>query len=113
LINPNDKVSITASGKVYSSDGNQLSGVSPRGMKRDEYEANWLLDYLECRDPLELVNHATLICKIGNEKLLVGLSKTISGKKGLLSIGINNCTFKDKLANSGKFSVTIKVYRGK
>lgn len=111
LIRPGDKVVFTCSGRVFFSDGNQLSGVSPRGMNRDEYEANWPLDYLECRDPIELANHASLICKIGNEKLPVGLSKTISGKKGTLSIGINDCTFEGKLKNTGEFNVNIKIFR--
>ena len=115
LINSKDKVTISAAGRVFFSDGDNLSGsrVAPKGMSRNEYKTNWFLDFSYCDDPLMLFIHAAFICKIGNEVLPVGLNKTYSGKKGALHIGINDCTFDDKFYNTGKFNVNIKVVREK
>lgn len=113
LLKSTDRVTITASGRVFFSNGNNLSGVAPKGMKREEYKTNWEFDWQYCNDPLTMANHAALIGKAGNNKFPVGLTKTISGKKGTLFIGINDCTFDGEFYNTGQFKVNIKVYRGK
>jgi len=108
-IKPKDKVTIMAKGTVLFSDGNKLSGVTPDGMPLEEYENNWPLDYLECADPMPQTNHAALIGNLGNEDFLIGDETSFVAKEGTLYLGINDCTLKGKLYNSGQFEVYIKV----
>ena len=113
LLRPQDRVEIIAIGQVFFSDGNKLSGVTPNGMSRSEFDLNWEFDSQFCNDPLMNENHAALIGKVGNNSFLLGKNKTFTGKKGPLVIGINDCTFKNQFYNTGEFKVTIKVHRGK
>lgn len=113
VLKPSDKVTINASGQVFFSNGNELSGVSPDGMKRMQFNLNWEFDSQYCNDPVMNVNHAALIAKVGGSPFILGKSKTFSGKTGQLVIGINDCTFKNSFYNTGQFQVNIKVVRGK
>lgn len=113
LLRSSDKVTISANGQVFFSDGNQQSGVSPDGMNRMKYNLNWEFDSQYCNDPVKNENHAALIAKVGGNPFVLGKSKTFSGKKGQLVIGINDCTFKNDFYNTGQFQVNIKVVRGK
>jgi len=113
VLKSTDKVTITASGQVFFSDGNELSGVSPDGKNRLKYNMNWEFDSQFCNDPLMNENHAALIAKVNKNAFLLGKSKTFTGKTGQLIIGINDCTFKKDFYNTGQFQVNIKIIRGK
>jgi len=112
-IKPRDRVTIKAKGNVLFSDDNKLSAVTPEGMGLEEYENNRPLDYLECADPMPQTNHAALIGNLGNEDFLIGDETSFVAKEGTLYLGINDCTLKGKLFNSGQFEVYIKVERPK
>jgi len=79
-IKPKDKVSITATGTVYFSDGDPDSDVSPDGYARDIFKGDWPNDYLQCDDPLPENNHAGLICNLGSEDFFNGSKNKFSGK---------------------------------
>lgn len=95
VVQPNDKVEFTATGKVCFSNGHPDSCVDPVGGEFSGPEG-----------------HAGLIAKVASDIFFVGKGKTVSGKKGALSMGINDCTFTGDYSNSGQFSVVIKVTRG-
>lgn len=104
-----DKVTIKAEGTVYFSDGTTLSDVNPGGMPQDVYARDWEFDAQYCNDPMPQTNHAALIGNLGNEDFLIGKKTAFSDKQGVLYLGINDCTLKDKFYNTGKFEVYIKV----
>jgi len=104
-----DKVTIKAEGTVYFSDGHDLSDVNPNGMPQDIYARDWEFDAQYCDDPMPQTNHASLIGNLGNEDFLIGKEFSFGGKEGMLYLGINDCTLKDKLYNTGKFEVYIRV----
>lgn len=113
LLRPQDRVEVKAIGQVFFSSGHKLSGVTPNGMGRSEFDLNWEFDSQYCNDPEMEINHAALLGKVGSGRFLIGKNKTFTGKKGPLVIGINDCTFKNEFYNTGEFKATIKVYRGK
>ena len=114
VLKPKDRVVIKAAGEVFFSNGEESSGVSPDGYNREHYENDYSTsDYNQCGDPDESWNHAALIGKDAKGIFLLGKEKTISGKKGKLYIGINDCSFKEEYYNTGEFSVIITVFRGK
>ncbi len=114
ILKPSDKLIIKASGEVSFNHENG-SGVGPNGYKRLDYEAHYIDDFNQCGDPIETndVGHAALIGKDANDMFLIGAHITVTGKKGLFYIGINDCTFKENFYNTGQFHVNIKVIRGK
>jgi hypothetical protein len=117
VLQPNDKVEFKATGKVCFSNGHPDSCVDPEGYPRDYYYQDFPPDWGYCGDPVGgdfsgLEGHAGLIAKVGSDIFFVGKGITIGGKKGALSIGINDCTFTGDYSNSGQFSVVIKVTRG-
>jgi len=108
LLRLEDKVTITATGKVYFSGTSQGAVVDPNGWMGD-YENGWPDDYGHCFDPLPSVNHAALIGGFGSDQFFVGKNKTFSGKKGKLYLGINDCSLTGIRGNSGSFQAVIKV----
>jgi hypothetical protein len=110
-IGPGDRVTITATGKVYFCEGAAASEVGPDGWPRSTFGNTWIDDYNFCADPLETIGHAALIADINNDKLLIGSKKIFSGKNGLLYLGINDCSFTGPWYNTGQFNVIIKVER--
>jgi hypothetical protein len=110
-IGPRDLVTVTASGRVYFSDGAKESGVGPEGWDRNNYAQAFPEDANYCDDPLMTENHAALIADVNNVRFLLGPELTFHGKEGLFYLGINDCTFTDSYYNTGQFSVVIKVER--
>ncbi|MFW5831499.1 MAG: hypothetical protein ACOCVA_04560 [Prolixibacteraceae bacterium] len=93
------------------------SCVDPEGWPRKHYWQDWPGDWGYCDDPAGeeykgQEGHAGLIAKVGSDIFFVGKGITIGGKKGALSMGINDCTFTGDYSNTGQFSVVIKVTRG-
>lgn len=114
VLKSTDKVEIKASGEIKFSNGEEHSEVGPNGYGRQAYETDFVLDDAgHCFDPMREENHAALIGKDKGGEFLIGESRTISGKSGPLSIGINDCSFKGKWYNTGQFNVNIKIIRGK
>jgi hypothetical protein len=114
VLKSTDKVEIKASGEIRFSNGEEYSKAGPNGYSSKAYFQDFIAeDAAYCVDPLEDANHAALIGKAKGSEFLIGESRTITGKSGPLSIGINDCTFKSKYYNTGQFSVNIKVIRGK
>jgi len=113
-IGKKDKVSIKATGTVYFDDSD-LSDVNPDGMPQDIYQRDWELNWMHCDDPMPQTNHAALIGNLGNEDFLIGKKTSFTEKKGVLYLGINDCTLKDTkhFYNRGQFEVYIKVTRPK
>ena len=106
-------MTVSATGEVCFSNGEKSSGVSPDGYNREHYESDYCTsDYNYCGDSNENWKHAALIGKDGQGMFLLGKSKLITGKKGKLYIGINDCSFKSQYYNTGQFNVSIKVVRG-
>jgi hypothetical protein len=117
VVQPNDKVEFKATGQVCFSGDEPDACVGPEGYPRDYYYQDFPGDWGHCGDPVGgdfsgLEGHAGLIAKVGSDIFFVGKGKTIGGKKGSLSIGINDCSFTGDYSNSGQFSVVIKVTRG-
>jgi len=106
---PGDRITFRASGRIYFNQGSG-SPVGPSGLEGN-YKSNWPEDAAACADPLPNENHGSLIARVNNEIFKVGPSLTITGKSGLLQIGINDCTWTGKLGNQGTFGVNIKVER--
>ena len=114
MLKETDKVVIKASGKVFFSTGESYSETSPAGYPRQAFESDFLReDAAHCIDPIEEANHAALIGKDSQGMFVIGKNKALTKKKGPLFIGINDCSFKGKFYNTGKFMVNIKVVRGK
>jgi len=117
VLQANDKVEFKATGKVCFSGDEPDACVDPEGYPRNYYYQDFPVDFGYCEDPVGgdwdgPEGHAGLIAKVGSDIFFVGDGKTVSGKKGALSIGINDCTFTGDYPNSGQFSVVIKVARG-
>ena len=110
-INPQDTVTIKASGKVYFNKEGQ-SGVNPNGWSFKDYGKSWPYNWNYCNDPEPQMNHAALIGNVGHPNFFIGRKLTFTGKNGTLYLGINDCTLTGKYKNSGKFIVTITVIRG-
>jgi hypothetical protein len=110
-LKPQDRVTITASGKVCFSGNHPESCVGPEGWNRQDYERDWPGDYYHCNDPLPSVNHAALIGGIENNNFFVGKNLTFHGKRGQLFLGINDCSLTGEHSNTGEFSAVIKVER--
>jgi hypothetical protein len=106
-----DKVTITATGKVWFSGQLQGACVEPDGWLGN-YEEDWPDDYGYCFDPFPEINHAALIANIGSDNFFVGKNKAFSNKEGFLYLGINDCSFKGECSNSGEFSAVIMIERG-
>jgi hypothetical protein len=117
VVQPNDKVEFKATGQVCFSGDEPDACVGTEGYPREYYWKDFPGDWGYCGDPVGgdfsgLEGHAGLIAKVGSDIFFVGKGITIGGKKGALSIGINDCTFTGDYSNSGQFSVVIKVTRG-
>lgn len=113
LLRPQDRVTITASGDVCFSSGDEDSCVGPDGYQGEHgvYNEAWPNDYYECDDPLQSENHAALIGEVGNHLFLVGRKTIFSGKNGKLYLGINDCSLTGNYYNTGEFRAVIKVER--
>jgi len=109
-LRPQDKVTITASGRVCFAGDIPDGCVGPDGWGGN-YQADWPGDYSYCFDPLRTVNHAALIAGIENNNFFVGQNLTFKGKSGKLYLGINDCTFTGDYYNTGEFSAVVKVER--
>ncbi len=109
-LRPQDKVTITASGRVCFAGDITESCVGPDGWGGN-YQTDWPGDYAYCFDPLPTVNHAALIGGIENNNFFVGRNLTFKDKNGRLYLGINDCTFTGDYYNSGEFSAIVKVER--
>ena len=117
VLQPNDKVEFTATGNVCFSGDEPDACVGPEGYPREYYWKDFPGDWGYCGDPVGgdfsgPEGHAGLIAKVGSDIFFVGKGINISGKKGALSIGINDCSFTGDYPNTGQFSVVIKVTRG-
>ena len=114
VVKATDRIFINATGQIAFSNGESHSETSPDGYNRKHYEQDFLLeDAAHCIDPLKLVSHAALIGKDSQGMFYIGKDKVLTGKKGVLFIGINDCSFKDSFYNTGRFQVNIKIARGK
>jgi len=109
-LRPQDKVTITASGKVCFAGDIPDSCVGPDGWEGN-YQADWPGDYSYCFDPLQEINHAALIGGIENNNFFVGQNLTFKGKSGRLYLGTNDCSLTGQYYNTGEFSTVIKVER--
>lgn len=114
VIGPSDKVTFKATGKVCFHGKSTQSCMDPAGWSRQDYINSWADEYNMCDDPMPDANHASLIGDIGGQAFYIGTGKTITGKEGVLKLGINDCTFDDPtFGNNGSFSVVISIVRGK
>lgn len=109
-VKPKDRVTIIATGQVCFSNGDPDSGVDPDGYQGEHgiYKEGWPGDYLQCDDPLQNENHASLLADIGS-MFFVGKQKVFSGKSGFLYLGINDCSLTGDFYNTGEFKVLIKI----
>jgi outer membrane protease len=110
-LNPRDRVTIQAAGKICFSNGEKASCVDADGWGVQSYPTSWPYNWNYCDDPMTDVNHAALIANVGHPDFLVGRHLTFSGKDGTLYLGINDCTFTGKYSNTGELSVVIVVER--
>ncbi|WDP89368.1 MAG: hypothetical protein HUN04_06370 [Desulfobacter sp.] len=114
VVQPSDKVVVNASGQVFFSNGEGHSGVTPDGYKVEWYQKDYIgMDFGYCGDPMGMVSHAALIGRDSQGMFPIGRSRVVTGKRGPLFIGINDCSFKNEYHNTGEFKVNIKVMRGK
>ncbi len=111
-LRPQDRVTITATGKVCFSGNAPEACIDPVGWGVDDYPVAWEYDAQYCNDPEMGLNHAALLGEVAGDVFLVGKRSTFSGKDGALYLGVNDCTLRGgDLANSGEFSVVIVVER--
>ena len=110
-LNEKDRVTVTATGNIFFSNGDPQSKVDPEGWGRSNYIPDWQDNANYCDDPLMDENHAALIAEVDGEFFLIGKEVTFSGKAGLLYLGINDCTFTGEFYNTGQFSVVVKIER--
>lgn len=110
-LRPQDRVTITATGKVCFSNGEKASCVDANGWKVRSYSSSWPDNFSYCDDPIKSVNHGALIANVGHPDFLVGRPLTFPGKDETLYIGINDCTLKGEYHNTGEFSVVIVIER--
>lgn len=107
-LKPEDRVTITASGRVCFAGEITTGCVGPDGWEGN-YQTDWPGDYSYCFDPLPAVNHAAFIGGIEGNNFLIGQNLTFQGKTGRLYIGINDCSFTEQYYNTGEFTAIIKV----
>ncbi|MGD2246735.1 MAG: hypothetical protein PVI11_09330 [Candidatus Aminicenantes bacterium] len=107
-LRPQDKVTITASGRVCFGGDITESCVGPDGWEGN-YQTDWPGDYAYCFDPLRTANHAALIGGIENNNFFVGRNLTFKDKNGRLYLGINDCSLTGDYYNTGEFSAIVKV----
>ena len=107
-LRPQDRVTITASGRVCFAGDYPATCVGPNGWEGN-YQTDWPGDYAYCFDPLRTVNHAALIGGIEGNNFFVGQNLTFKDKNGRLYLGINDCSFNGKYYNTGAFNAIIKV----
>lgn len=117
VLREGDRVAFKAAGHVCFSNGHHYSCVSPAGYQRDIYYIDFPDDFAYCEDPMGAEfsgweGHAGLLAKDDYGMYFVGSDRAMTGRKGPLSIGINDCTFTGDYYNTGEFSVVIKVTRG-
>lgn len=114
-INPRDRVTVSATGRVCFSGSDQLGCMSPDGYSRAKYQgADFPADLAYCDDPLMEDAHAALIASVGDETFAIGSRHVFSGKSGSLRLGINDCSFTTTdppIGNSGRFNATVKIER--
>ncbi len=110
-VKPRDRVTITVSGQVCFSNGDEDSCVDADGYQGEHgpYNEGWPNDYLQCDDPLPDENHASLIAEIGSEMFFVGKQKVFGRKNGVLYLGINDCSLTGDFYNTGEFVAIIKI----
>ena len=111
-VRPQDTVTIKASGKVYFSNEESVSGVDPDGWGIEDYMNSWPYNHNYCNDPEMGMSHCALIGNVGHPNFFVGRRLIFSGKNGALYLGINDCTLNGEYRNSGKFTAIITVNRG-
>jgi hypothetical protein len=117
VLRESDRVEFKATGQVCFSGTDPVSCVSPTGYDRNYYYQDFPVDHGFCADPMGgdfsgWEGHAGLLAKDDYGMYFVGSDRTMTGRKGPLSIGINDCTFTGDYYNTGEFSVVIKVTRG-
>lgn len=114
-INPRDRVTVTATGRVCFSGSDQIGCVSPDGYSRAKYQGgDFPADLAYCDDPMMDAGHGALIASVDNENVVIGSKLVFSGKSGTLRLGINDCTFTTTdppIGNSGRFNATVKIER--
>ena len=110
-LRPQDRVTLTATGKVCFSNEEKQSCVDADGWGVQSYATSWPDNCNSCDDPIKDANHAALIANVGHPDFLVGRHLTFSGKDGTLYLGINDCSFKGDYHNSGAFNVVIIIER--
>ena len=111
MLQPQDRVTVMATGEVFFSNGDSDSRTDPNGWDRAAYQGDWPNDYLECDDPLMEENHAALIGKLDNTIFFVGGAKIFWNNLGILYLGINDCSFMNEPYNTGQFNAVVKVER--
>lgn len=117
VLRESDRVEFKATGHVCFSGTDPDSCVPPAGYVREHYWQDWPGDWGFCDDPMGgeysgWEGHAGLLAKDDYGMYFVGSDRTMTGRKGPLSIGINDCTFTGDYYNTGALSVVIKVTRG-
>jgi|GEM_PF-1078804 len=111
MLQPQDRVTVIASGEVFFSDGDSDSRTDPNGWDRAVYQDDWPNDYLECDDPSMEENHAALLGKVNTTVFLVGGTKIFWNNLGVLFLGINDCSLTGECYNTGQFHAVVKVER--
>lgn len=120
LVGPGDTILIQAAGKVFFSNGEPHSGVGPAGYMGN-YEQDFPVDATLLGmgpedgygDPIPGENHAALIMRVGGELVAVGAGGEFSRHEGEIELGINDCSFAGECYNTGAFTVTLTIKRGK
>jgi len=113
-LRPQDRVTVKVSGNVCFSNQEPQSCVDADGWKNGQssYVQSWADNYNYCDDPMQTVNHASVIANVGSSNFVIGKHKQFYGKDGVLYLGINDCTFKGKYYyNTGSFRAVITVLR--
>lgn len=116
FVDYDDTVTIKATGKICFMAGRRESCVGPSGMGGDDYQRSWRAEANACSDPFAASGHGALIGKIedyGYFPFAVTGSKSFTGHKGSLHLGINDCAFTGDSSNTGGFDVTISIKRGR
>lgn len=117
VLRESDRVEFKATGHVCFSNGHPDSCVNPAGYAREHYHSDFPGDWELCGGPMGAAfsgweGHAGLLAKDDYGMHFVGTDRAMTGRKGPLSIGINDCTFTGDYFNTGSYSVVIKVVRG-
>jgi hypothetical protein len=110
-LQPQDRVTVTATGQVCFSGGMAGSCIGPDGWDVNHFQADWPDDYGWAFDPIPEANHAALIGGVGDDLFFVGTSSLFWNKSGPLYLGINDCSFTGDFFNTGQFNAVVKVER--